>query len=112
MQPEARLTKKIIEALRKEGALAEKIHGGTFQSRGLPDVIACLDSFFLGLEVKMPGKEKTVTKLQRKKLWAIYNAGGVAMMVTSVEQALEVVKLVKQKHRAQPNVEPYTGEED
>lgn len=108
-QPEKKLTDKIIAALRKEGAFAVKIHGGTFQSRGLSDIVSCLDGFFISLEVKVPGKEKTVSDLQRKKLWQIYDAGGVGMMVTSVEEALRVVRDVKARKRRKPNVEPYEG---
>jgi hypothetical protein len=104
VQPEKKLTDKIIAALRKEGAFAVKIHGGTFQSRGLSDIVSCLDGFFISLEVKVPGKD-----LQRKKLWQIYDAGGVGMMVTSVEQALGVVRDVKARKRRKPNVEPYEG---
>lgn len=89
---ETQLTKKIIEHLRSKGAMAVKIHGGTFQSRGLPDIIGCYKGRFFGLEVKLPGKEKTLTKLQIKKLADIRAAGGVADMVTSREDAWKVVK--------------------
>lgn len=106
---EADLTKRIISAVKKEGAFAQKIHGGTFQSRGLPDIILCYISFFIGLEVKLPGKEDTVSDLQRKKLWDIYNAGGIGMMVTSVQQALDVLQEVRSGYRRKPNVEPPEG---
>lgn len=69
-----------------------KIHGNSFQSRGLPDVIGCYKGMFFGLEVKLPGKEKTLTKLQIKKLADIKAAGGAAGMVTTREQAWKVVK--------------------
>jgi hypothetical protein len=105
-QPEKQLTDKIIKALRSEGAFVQKIHGGTFQARGLPDVILCYRSHFIGLEVKVPGKEKTVSLLQRKKLWDIYNAGGVGYMVTSVEEALSVIEEVRSHLRRKPNVKP------
>jgi hypothetical protein len=104
---EADLTKKIISAMQKEGALAVKIHGGTFQSRGLPDVVSCFLSHFIGLEVKLPGKEDTISDLQRKKLWAIYDAGGIGYMVTTVSQVLRILQEVRNGHRFPPNVEPY-----
>jgi Holliday junction resolvase len=98
---EAQLTKKIIDALKEEGAFAVKIHGGTFQSRGLPDVIGLMKCFFFGLEVKLPGKEDTITKLQIKKLRDIQKAGGIAAMVTSVDQALRVVRNGVKKRQSQ-----------
>lgn len=106
---EKQLTDRIIKVLRKEGAFAQKIHGGTFQSRGLPDIIMCYRGRFIGLEVKLPGKESTVSDLQRKKLWDIYNAGGYAMMVTSVQEASRVLKGVRNHFRDEPNVEPPEG---
>lgn len=74
------------------GAFAHKIHGGTYQSRGLPDIIGCYNGAFFGLEVKLPGKEQTLTLLQAKKLQDIKDAGGIAAMVTSVNEAIKVVK--------------------
>lgn len=106
---EKQLTDRIIKALKDEGSFAVKIHGGTFQSRGLPDIVCCYNSWFLGVEVKLPGKENTVSDLQRKKLWDIYNAGGIAVMVTSVAQMLEFTQVVRNGHRRKPNVEPPEG---
>lgn len=89
---ESQLTKKIIDFLRSKGALAVKIHGGTFQSRGLPDIIGCYKGLFFGLEVKLPGKEKTLTPLQAKKLADIRGVGGVGEMITTKEEAWKAVK--------------------
>jgi hypothetical protein len=106
---EADLTKKIISAVREEGAFAQKIHGGTFQSRGLPDIIMCFRSHFIGLEVKLPGKEDTITDLQRKKLWDIYKAHGIGYRVVSVAEALNVLEVIKRGHKIPPNVQPPEG---
>ena len=46
---------------------------------------------YFGIEVKMPGKENTLTAIQKKTLRDIHAAGGVGVMVTSIEQAEEVV---------------------
>ena len=89
---EKQLSDKIIKALRQMGAFAVKIHGGTFQARGLPYIVGCWRGMFFGLEVKLPGKENTITKLQQKKLQDIEDAGGTAEMVTTVDQALKAVK--------------------
>jgi len=89
---EADITKKIIHALRSQGYWATKIHGGAYQSAGLPDVIACCEGIFVGLEVKKPGKERTLTRLQALTLKKLDNAGAITSVVTSVEEALDVVR--------------------
>ena len=62
-----------------------KTHGGMYGTAGIPDIIACVDGRFVGLEVKQPGGK--LTRLQEATLGRIRAAGGVAAMVTSVEEA-------------------------
>ncbi|MDE2101522.1 MAG: VRR-NUC domain-containing protein [Patescibacteria group bacterium] len=91
-QPEGRLAKKIRLALRAElGGLWVKIHGGPFQASGLPDIVGCLHGRFIGIEVKRPGRENTLTPLQVATLEAIRKSGGIAFMATSPEAAVEMV---------------------
>lgn len=56
--------------------------------RGDPDVLACLDGRFVAFEVKLPGRERTLTKLQERAVREIECAGGTARMVTSVDEVL------------------------
>lgn len=83
---EAALTRKIVKRMRERGAWAEKVHGGPHQARGIPDIVAVYRGHGMGLEVKVPGREGTLTNLQRAKLRHIRKAGGVSAMVTSVEE--------------------------
>lgn len=82
---EGALSLKIVKAMRARGAWAQKIHGGPHQTKGLPDIIAVYWGHGIGLEVKRPGRESTVTKLQAKTLRDIRAARGVSAVVTSVE---------------------------
>lgn len=61
---------------------------------GLPDLLICYKGKFIGLEVKVPGKEKTLTALQKKWLKSIRRAGGLSYMVTSTEMAVSAVRKV------------------
>ena len=89
---EADLVKKIMTKLEKgPGGIWIKVSAGPFQVAGLPDIIGCYKGLFFGLEVKLPGKENTLTKIQQFWIRKIVEAGGIAHMVTSVEQALEIV---------------------
>lgn len=91
---ESDLSKKIALKMRQRGAWAVKIAAGPRQGTGLPDIIGCYHGVFLGLEVKLPGKEKTVTVLQRARLDAIEAAGGTGVMVTSWEQVDRLLKSI------------------
>ena len=58
---ESQITAKILSQLKRLGGFWYKTHGGPFQVRGLPDIIGCYQGAFYGLEVKVPGRENTLT---------------------------------------------------
>lgn len=60
---------------------------------GTPDILACIDGKFIGIEVKKP-KGGVVSELQKLKIKQIKKAGGVAFVANS----LEVVKDELQRH--------------
>jgi hypothetical protein len=88
---EAALRKTIVRSLRTYSGWWIVTHGGQFQQGGLPDIIGCYGGWFIGLEVKMPGKEHTLTERQAHALKKIKEAGGKAKMVTSVSEAMDFV---------------------
>jgi len=88
---EGELTRRIVKAMRDRGAWAVKLHGGPHQARGLPDVIAVYRGHGIGLEVKRPGRESTLTAIQAATLKDIRKAGGAAIMVTSEDDADHVL---------------------
>ena len=92
--PEARLQKKIKGALEDnfEGSFWFIVHGGPYQAKGIPDIIGCINGKFIGIEVKIPGREKKLTVIQARIIKLINQAGGLAFMTTSVEQALKTIK--------------------
>lgn len=74
---------------------AWKTHGGMYGTAGIPDIIACMDGRFYAFEVKQPGGR--LTRLQAVTLEKMEAAGGVAVMVTSVD---EVKALLAEKGAA------------
>ncbi len=66
-----------------------KEHGGMYGTAGIPDVIACIDGRFYGFEVKTD--EGTPTKLQLATIRKINAAGGIALVVRSVEDVKAVI---------------------
>ncbi len=88
---EATLRTSIVKALRAYSGWWTVTHADQYATGGLPDIIGCYAGTFVGLEVKLPGKEHTLTKRQAHRLSQINKAGGRAAMVTSVTQAMDLV---------------------
>lgn len=93
-QAESKLSRKIMEALRLEGYFCFKVHGSEYMMAGLPDIIVCANGMFIGLETKMPDQRGNVSPRQRLVHSQIQNAGGVAKVVCSPQEALSAVEEV------------------
>lgn len=75
---------------------AWKEHGGMYGTAGIPDIIVCIGGRFVAFEVKTDkGK---LTKLQEITIEKIQAAGGMAVMVTSVEQVENIIKNLEVEH--------------
>lgn len=93
-QPEARISSAILLALKLRGVFAFKVHGGPNQMAGLPDILACVEGQYVGLEVKTPTKRSNTSARQEYVHELITNAGGVAEVVCSVPEAMAVIDRV------------------
>lgn len=92
-KPETKVVKEIRKALDiNYPGFYFKTHGGPFQMAGLPDIIGLHRGVFIGIEVKCPGKEDTLTQKQINVLGKIKSAGGIAFMSTSPEDTLKKLK--------------------
>jgi hypothetical protein len=88
---EKHLRSKIINALRAYGGFWVVTTANVHGTGGLPDITGCFRGDFFAFEVKLPGKEHTLTARQSHCLKRIRAAGGKAAMVTSVSQAMAFV---------------------
>lgn len=88
-QPEARLSRYIMTALKGHGAFVFKVHGSQFMMAGLPDIIGVYRGRFIAVETKMPGQYPTPR--QRFVHAAIERAGGVVVVAHSVAEGLTVL---------------------
>lgn len=85
-KPETKVVKKILEMLENSfPGFYFKTHGGLYQRIGLPDIMGVHRGRLIGIEVKCPGREDTLTKNQEKTLRLIRLYGGVGFMSTSPE---------------------------
>lgn len=93
MKSEAALQREIRKRLETElGGVWYKNHGGPYVSEGISDITGCLAGRFIAFEVKLPGREKTLTRLQQKFINRVNEAGGIAGMVTSYQQCLDLLE--------------------
>src|SRR4249920_3292201 len=90
-QKESRLSQKIMTELRQHGAFVFKVWGNDQMLAGLPDIICCYQGHFYGFETKMPGKRQHTSARQDYVHELIRNSGGVAVVVTSVQEALDIM---------------------
>lgn len=90
---EKSIVTKILRYLRRVlGCFCWKEHGGLYGAAGIPDIIACVNGRFVAFEVKTTSGK--ATKLQEATIRKILNAGGVAAVVHSVDEA----KVILGKH--------------
>lgn len=95
--PETRLRKRIVKALMEKypSGLYLKIHGNRFQNIGVPDLLCCIEGYFVALEIKT--ERGKVSPAQSLMLDRIKEAKGISAVIRSSDEALEVVKLVMQR---------------
>jgi hypothetical protein len=94
---ESALTSSIRAYLKGVGCYVNKNHGGP-NSQGRPDLEGCFLGYHFGLEVKLPGKLKNVTKLQQKNLDEIREAGGYSDVISSVADAKDMIGYLEMQH--------------
>lgn len=88
---ERSLTARILKDLKARKCWALKVQGGSWQRAGVPDILACMEGMFVGLEIKEQGNKSS--KLQQREIRLINDAGGLAVVIESWEEYLELMQL-------------------
>jgi hypothetical protein len=101
-QPESKLSRDIMAALRNRGIWCFKVHGGPMTMAGVPDIIACVPvqadqppmppiGIFVGFETKTPtgGDPSSVQQHQHDK---IRTACGQVFVPRSVSDAVQAIE--------------------
>ena len=68
--------RKFLEA---EGCYCFKVWGGGFQTAGIPDLLICVNGYFVAVEVK--GDRGKPSELQLHNIERIKKAGGVGLVL-------------------------------
>lgn len=95
--PEKRVKDAVKRYLDEIGAWYFSPVSNGMGRHGIPDVIACLNGRFVGIECKAPGRRANTSALQDREIAGINTAGGVAIVVDDVEQLKEVLEDAAQR---------------
>ena len=99
--PESLVKKKIHALLKAHGAYHVNYIGGVSANNGTPDILACLNGRFIGIEAKA-GKNKP-TDLQTLNLKRIDEAGGLALVIN--EENLNQLEFILEAPHPRSNYE-------
>lgn len=104
---ETGVVNRIVKAVKKKypSAWIFKVHGGPMQMVGVPDLLLIVHGRIIGAEVKFqrPGESLEHAKgraspTQRVQIQKIIRAGGMAGVVTSVEETFDLIDRAFLKH--------------
>ena len=87
-QRESNLSRRIMDALRAEGAYCIKIHGSEYMQAGTPDIQGCYRGMFFAFETKLPEKRSNTSAMQDRQMDKIRKAEGVAQVVCTPAEAV------------------------
>lgn len=79
MGEEKNFENRVKKFLKSEGIFYVKYFANGYTQAGIPDILACHNGIFLGIEVKAEGGK--LSELQKVKLREIAEAGGGAVVV-------------------------------
>lgn len=97
MAAEKHFEKKIKAYLQNEDAWFVKFFANSFTKKGIPDVLACVDGYFIGIEVKAENGHPT--ELQIYHCEKIRKAGGFAFILypTGFDKFKEFIENLKKE---------------
>lgn len=98
---EGKLVVEIVKAVHKKypSAWIFKVVGSPYQMTGVPDLLVCVHGLLCGIEVKFPQPSESIeharsraTPGQRVQIARINEAGGIAGVAVSVDEAMEIIE--------------------
>jgi hypothetical protein len=89
--PEGIVKKRVKDYLDSIGAWHFLPVSNGMGRHGIPDILACINGRFYGIECKARGKRANTSALQERELAGIAAAGGVAVVVDHLDQLKEVM---------------------
>lgn len=92
---ETKLKESVLKYLRTNLIYCFKVHGSKFMEPGIPDIVACVNGKFLGIELKRPGAKNEQSEQQQIHEANIKTSNGVYLLADSLEEVVETVEKLK-----------------
>ena len=86
------IQRKIIKWLESEGHYVVKVISAS--KAGVPDILCCVNGYFVAIEVKTPTTKTNVSELQKYNLEAVIKSGGYSLVAWELEQVKEYINAV------------------
>lgn len=99
MGPEKKFETKVKKWLDSlEDVWYFKVHGNAATGAGIPDIIACVNSLWVGFEIK--AEDGKLSEIQKAKFRQIFNDGGLVFVVypqnfVEIQKAIEALNLAE-----------------
>ena len=77
--PETLFGRKVKKYIRDNGGYVVKYHGNAMSTNGTPDLLACINGHFVGIELKATRGKFDLQGIQAHRIKEIRDAGGYAM---------------------------------
>ena len=105
MAAEKRFENKVKKFLEENGCYYIKHFSNAFTKSGIPDILACVDGHFLGIEVKAENGKPSALQLHNLKM--IDEASGYAFLLypDDFETFKEIIHLIKKGFFMRANCE-------
>lgn len=92
--PEGMIKRQIKDYLDSIDAFWSMVAGGAYSKPGDPDMIACVDGMYVGIEAKTPtGRQSNIQKMRQRE---IERAGGVYILARSVEDVKGTIEKMRE----------------
>lgn len=94
---ESELTRRCVRKLNKLPlCYAFRVHGGPHQRKSTLDITGCIEGAFFSIEMKLPGKERTLTDGQAAMIERLQKVGALVGVATSFVECLEIIGVEKE----------------
>lgn len=103
MAQEKRFETKIKKFLDEQGCWCVKFFANAYTKKGIPDLLCCVNGFFLAIEVK--AENGRASELQKWNIDKIRSCGGKAIILkpSQFESFKELVNVLKNEVRVDVN---------
>lgn len=76
-----------------------KVHGSALMEDGIPDIVCCYKGYFIGIEVKAPGKLYNQSEYQKIHMDNIRKSGGYYLLTDDLETVKQLLENIDNEKR-------------